>query len=41
MKKIAVVTNKEWFKNVLIVKDLIMNAEVAAFATCDRLKAIS
>jgi hypothetical protein len=40
-KKIAVVTNKEWLKNVLIVKDLIMDAEVEAFATCDRIHAIS
>lgn len=40
LKKIAVVTNKEWFKNVLEVKDLIMDAEVEAFSTCDRMKAI-
>lgn len=41
LKKIAVVTNKEWLKNVLIVKDLIMDAEVEAFSTCDRINAIS
>lgn len=41
LHKVAVVTNKEWFKNVLRVKDLIMDAEVKAFDTEDRIKAIS
>ena len=41
LKKVAVVTDKEWFKNVLLVKDLIMNADIEVFTTGDRMKAIS
>lgn len=39
-EKIAVVTDKPWFKNLLEVKDLVMKAEVEAFSHENRMEAI-
>jgi hypothetical protein len=39
-EKIGMVTNKKWFKNVLVIKDLIMDVEVRAFSHKERMLAI-
>ena len=40
-KRIAVVTDINWFQNAMEIKDLLMDAEVQSFRLVDRLKAIS
>ena len=40
-KKIAVVTDLNWFQNVMEIKDLLMEAEVKSFEPKYRLKAMS
>jgi len=40
-KRIAVVTDINWFQNAMEIKDLLMDAEVQSFSLADRLKAIS
>jgi hypothetical protein len=39
--KIAVVTNLDWFQNMMEIKDLLMDADVKSFTIENRLKAIS
>lgn len=38
--KIAVVTEKSWFKNAVVIKDLMISADVQAFSHVDRVEAI-
>ena len=40
-QKIALVTDINWFQNVMEIKDLLMDADVRSFDIEDRLKAIS
>ncbi len=40
-KKIAVVTDLNWFQNIMEIKDLLMDAEVKSFKIENRLKAIN
>lgn len=39
-EKIGVVTDKKWFKKVLVIKDFLMDAEVKAFSHSERMLAI-
>lgn len=40
-KRIAVVTNLNWFQNIMEIKDLLIDAEVKSFKIENRLNAIS